>query len=47
MKVWILFLFVSFLIGGAAQRRQHRERFIVMLGLCVVVAFALYSRRWA
>jgi hypothetical protein len=47
MKVWILFLLTSFVIGIALRDRSTAVRNAVALGLAVVVTLALYSRRWA
>ena len=46
MKIWILFLMLSFVAGGLAVRRGRRQHFWLTLGVCVVVAFALSSARW-
>jgi hypothetical protein len=46
MKVWIAFLLLSFVVGGWSMRRNKRERFWLVFGLCVIVAFALQSQRW-
>ena len=46
MKVWIAFLLLSFVLGAWSLRAGKRERFWLMLGICVVIAFALQSQRW-
>jgi hypothetical protein len=46
VKIWIGFLFMSFVLGALAQRRQRPQRFAVAIGFCLVVAVALSSQRW-
>jgi hypothetical protein len=47
MKVFVLFLVSTFFVGAWTARRGRNDRFIVLLGMCVVTAVLLYSNRWA
>ena len=47
MKVWIFFLVGSFVVGGVSLRRDRAERPLLVLGVCLLVAAALYSHRFA
>lgn len=42
MQVWIAFLLVSFVLGARAERPGRRERPLLILAGCVVVA-ALFT----
>lgn len=47
MKIWILFLLGSFVVGGMSLRSERRERPAVLLFVCVIVAAAMYSGRFS
>jgi biotin transporter BioY len=46
VKILLGFLFLSFVLGALAHRRQRTQRFAIAIGLCLVVAVALSSQRW-
>jgi hypothetical protein len=43
MKVLLAFLIVAFLLGGSRFGRRVRERPVVLLAFCTVVAASYYS----
>jgi hypothetical protein len=47
MKIWAAFLLLSFVVGIHTYRRRRAERVLVLLVICVLVAVALSTRRWA
>jgi hypothetical protein len=47
VKIWIAFLLLSFVLGARAMRRGRNEKLVNVLSLCVLVAAAYYSYRWA
>lgn len=46
MRIWIAFLFISFLVGARLARRGRDGRTIWMLATCVAVALLLNLERF-
>jgi hypothetical protein len=46
MKFWIGFLLFAFLLGGWEFRHQRPARFIILFGVCVVLAVAFRSTKY-
>jgi hypothetical protein len=47
VKVFVLFLLVSFVLGGRSAGRENPDRVWRLLGVCMLVSAALYSYRLA
>lgn len=47
MKIWLVLLLLSFVAGGRNLRRDRPERALVVLVVCLLVAVALSTRRFA
>jgi hypothetical protein len=47
VKVFLLLLLASFVVGGFNLRNGRTERFALVLGTCILVAFLLSLRRFA
>jgi hypothetical protein len=46
MKVWMVFLLATFVLGGWEFRHQRTAKFVVLFGICVVAALAFRSYRF-
>jgi hypothetical protein len=46
VKVWLVFLFITFVLGGREVRRQRPTRMVVIFAMSVVVALALRTTRF-
>jgi hypothetical protein len=46
VKVWLAFLFLTFLLGGREVRRQRPTRMVLVFAMSVVVALALRTTRF-
>jgi hypothetical protein len=46
VKVWLGFLFISFLLGGRELRRQRPTRMALILAMSVLVALAMRTTRF-
>ncbi len=47
MKLFVVFLLASFVLGGRALGRKRPDRAWLILGGCVLLSVALYSYRFA
>ena len=47
MKLFVLFLLGSFVLGGRSLGRPRPDRVWLILGVCVLLSAALYSYRFA
>jgi hypothetical protein len=45
VKVFILFLFVAFFLGGSRRLDHVLRRPVLLLGGCIIVAASFYSMR--
>jgi hypothetical protein len=47
LKVLVLFLLASFVLGGRSAGRRNPDRVWLILAACVLVSAALYTYRFA
>jgi hypothetical protein len=47
MQIWVAFLVLSFWAGVRSLKRDGKDRFAVMMVVCLLVAIAISSYRWA